>query len=683
MGLINRELSWLSFNQRVLQESLDKSVPLVERIRFLGIYSNNMDEFFRVRVATIHRMIALRNRKVEGYDGTPSALLDEIQSTVKRQRRVFELSYARILKELGDQGFTQVNETTVSEENKLFLNEYYRNELKRDIVPIILGTKKKFPRLKDDGIYLAVKFCQHDKEKQHYALIQIPSSHPRFITLPAEDGKQNVILLDDVIRLHLGNIFSIFKFDEIKAYTFKFTRDAEITLDDDISISMMEKMEESIKQRKKGSPIRFVYDQNMPADLLKYLLKSLGIEKYDHQDSGGRYHNFKDFMKFPDFGIPEFTYTPLPPLEHPVLKDSRSVIKSVLKQDVLLHYPYQKFDYLVDLLRESAIDPKVVNIKINIYRVAPKSQVINALRVAIQNGKSITVVVELQARFDEENNMYWANKLREHGARIIYGVPGLKVHSKLIQITRMVGKKKQIVAHVGTGNFHGGTAKVYGDYGLLTANPLVTNEVEKVFNLLENNIERGLYRKLFVSPFNTRRKFINLINREVKNAKRGLPAYINIKLNNLVDKKLIQKLYDASQAGVKVRLIIRGICCLVPGVKGKSDNIEAISIVDRYLEHVRYFSFCNNNQPEHYLSSADWMSRNLDKRIEVTAPILDKEIQKEVADIFEIQWRDNQKARILDRTQSNKYRREEGEQHHSQPEIYAYYQAKLAEKSAE
>lgn len=445
---------------------------------------------------------------------------------------------------------------------------------------------------------------------------------------------------------------------------------------------MMEKMEESIKQRKKGSPIRFVYDQNMPADLLKYLLNSLGIEKYDHQDSGSRYHNFKDFMKFPDFGIKEFTYEPLPPLEHPVLRDSRSVIKTVLKQDILLHYPYQKFDYLVDLLRESAIDPKVLSIKINIYRVAPKSQVINALRVAIQNGKSITVVVELQARFDEENNMYWANKLREHGARIIYGVPGLKVHSKLIQITRMVGRKKQLVAHVGTGNFHGGTAKIYGDYGLLTANPLITNEVEKVFNLLENNIERGLYRKLFVSPFNTRRKFINLINREVKNAKRGLPAYINIKLNNLVDKKLIQKLYDASQAGVKVRLIIRGICCLVPGVKGKSENIEAISIVDRYLEHVRYFSFCNNGNPEHYLSSADWMVRNLDKRIEVTAPILDKGIQQEVADIFEIQWRDNQKARILDRAQANKYRTVEGEAHRSQTEIYAYYQKKLERDAA-
>lgn len=677
MNLINRELSWLAFNQRVLQESLDKRVPLIERVRFLGIYSNNMDEFFRVRVATIHRMIALKNRKVEGFEGSPSALLDEIQTTVKRQRRVFELSYARILKELGEQGFSQVNETTVSEKNKEFLNEYYRNELKRDIVPIIVGSKKKFPRLKDDGIYLAVKFSQLEKEKKHFALIQIPSSHPRFITLDAEEGNKNVILLDDVIRLHLSNIFSIFKFDTIEAYTFKFTRDAEITLDDDISISMMEKMEESIKQRKKGSPIRFVYDQNMPADLLKLLLNSLGIEKYDHQDSGGRYHNFKDFMKFPDFGIPEFTFDKKPALEHPLLKDSDSIIKSILKKDVLLHYPYQKFDYLVDLLRESAIDPKVLSIKINIYRVAPRSQVINALRVAIQNGKSITVVVELQARFDEENNMYWANKLREHGARIIYGVPGLKVHSKLIQITRKVGKKKQLVSHVGTGNFHGGTAKVYGDYGLLTADPRITGEVEKVFNLLENNIERGMYRNLFVSPFNTRRKFINLINREVKNAKRGLPAYINIKLNNLVDKKLINKLYDASKSGVKVRLIVRGICCLIPGKKGMSENIEAISIVDRYLEHVRYFSFCNNGDPEHFISSADWMVRNLDKRIEVTTPIFDKDIKQEMDDLFELQWKDNQKARILDAQQANKYR-EVGEKiHHSQEDIYAYYQHRL------
>ena len=675
--LVNRELSWLSFNERVLQESLDRSTPLIERFRFLGIYSNNMDEFFRVRVANINRLIALKDQKLDGFDGSAKELLNEIQETVKKQRKIFDLSYQRLLKEIEAHGVFHINEETIPEHIKEQLTEYYHEELKRDIVPIMLDKKHKFPRLQDKEIYLATSIVNDKKGKVRYALIQVPSAHPRFLTFK-DEVKDYVILLDDVIRLFLTQIFSIFEFESISAFTFKFTRDAELNLDDDISISMYDKMEQSIKQRKKGEPVRFIYDQEMPKDLLKYLKEAIGISEIDYTSPSGRYHNFKDLMKFPDFGKKEFTFPKRNPVEHPGFNNSGSILKSILEKDFLLHYPFQKFDHLVDFLREAAIDPKVREIKINIYRVASRSQVINALINAVKNGKDVTVVVELQARFDEENNMYWSNVLREHGAKIIYGVPGLKVHSKLIQITRFSGKKEQVIAHIGTGNFHGGTAKIYTDYSLFTARSEITREVKKVFNLMENNIERGTYRNLLVSPFNTRRKFSSLINNEIKNAKKGLPASIDIKLNNLVDIKLISKLYEASNAGVKIRAIIRGVCCLVPGIPDQSENIEIISIVGRYLEHERVIIFHNNGDKQLYISSADWMTRNLDKRIEVTTPILDESVKGEILNIFEIQWKDNVKARIVDVHLRNKYvKPEPGEESlNSQEALFTYYSKK-------
>jgi polyphosphate kinase len=538
----------------------------------------------------------------------------------------------------------------------------------------MLERKRKFPRLRDKEIYLAVKMISGKKNKIRYALIQIPSQHKRFITLDRAD-KTYVLILDDLVRLYMRQIFSIFEVSQIEAYTFKFTRDAELNIDDDFSISMYDKMEESIKQRKKGEPLRFVYDQTMDPNLLTFLKKAIGVSSEDHIAPGGRYHNFKDLMKFPDFGRSDFIYPKQNPLEDKEFVHENSVIKTILEKDVFLHYPYQKFDHLVDLLREAAIDPKVREIKINIYRVARRSQVINALINAIKNGKMVTVVVELQARFDEENNMYWSNIMREHGAKLIFGVPGLKVHSKLIQITRVEGKKEQLITHVGTGNFNGDTAKLYSDFSLFTSKPEVSKEVKKVFNLLENNIERGIYKSIFVSPFNTRRKFIELINKEIKNSKKGIPASIDLKLNSLVDSKLINKLYDASKAGVKIRIIVRGICCLIPGKIGLSENIEVKSIIGRYLEHHRFFIFHNEGKPNYYISSADWMTRNLDKRIEVTAPILDEAIQNEIQDVFDIMWRDNVKARIIDEFQRNKYvRPQEGEDlHNSQEELFEYY----------
>ena len=677
-NLINRELSWLSFNERVLQEGLDKNNPLVERLRFLGIYSNNMDEFFRVRVANINRMIAVDNNKLDGYKGSAKDLLNEIQRTIKKQRKIYVLAYQQIIKSLEDYNIYHVNEKNINNDIKVALSNYYHNYLKQDIVPIILDPNKKFPRLQDKGIYLAVKLVNSNKNKKRYSLIQIPANHERFLTF-IKGNKKYIIILDDIIRLYLSKIFSIFDFDEIEAFTFKFTRDAELNIDDDISISMYDKMEESIKQRKKGEPLRFIYDESMDENLLKYLKTAIGISGIDHIVPGGRYHNFKDLMNFPDFAQQNLVFNTLPPLEHPAFVNQKSLIKVILSKDVLLHYPYHKFDYLVDLLREAAIDPKVIEIKISVYRIAKKSQILNALINAIKNGKEVTVVVELQARFDEKNNMHWSNIMREHGARIIYGIPGLKVHAKLIQITRQSGKKEQLIAHIGTGNFHGETARIYTDFSLLTSSPLITKEVKKVFNVMENNIERGIYRHLLVSPFNTRRKFIDLVNTEIKNSKKGNEAIILIKVNNLVDAELINKLYEASQAGVKVRVICRGICCLVPNKKGVSENIEVKSIVGRFLEHKRLFIFSNNGVEKYFISSADWMTRNLEKRIEVTVPILDNKLQEQIKTIFEIQWLDNVKARIIDIKQKNRYVQQLKSQPkiNAQHEIYRYYQEKL------
>lgn len=680
MHLFNRELSWLSFNERVLQESLDTSVPIIERVRFLGIYSNNMDEFYRVRVATVRRMLLLKKPKIQGFDSSVEELLNEIQSTVKKQRRVFDLSYAKLLKELEKENIFHINEEELSVEHKAILSNYFFNDLQHDIVPLMLTSSREFPRLVDKGIYLAVKMKRNKSNKVKYALIQIPASHDRFKTLKGLKGDNYLILLDDIIRLHLNDIFSIFQYDKIEAHTFKFTRDAELDMDDDLSVSMLEKMRKGIKQRKRGAAVRFIYHEEMPTDMLNYLLKAFNVKKGENVIPSGRYHNFKDFMKFPDFGRKDFRFDPKPPVNHPSFEGKRSLIKAIFEKDVLLHYPYQRFDYIVDLLRESAIDPKVRSIKINIYRVAKKSQVINALINALKNGKEVVVVVELQARFDEENNMYWSKQLKDAGAKLILGVPGFKVHSKLIQIERKSSDGVKLISHVGTGNFHEATARIYGDYGLLTANEEISNEVLKVFNILESNIERNLFRQIMVSPFNTRRKFIDLINVEIKNAKKGLPAKIYIKLNNLVDQKLINKLYAASKAGVKIKVIIRGICALKPGVPKLSENIQAISIVDRFLEHARTFIFHNNGNEECYISSADWMERNLDKRIEVTVPILDADIKAEIKQAFKMQWKDNQKARIVDAEQKNKYKKPvEGEEpFRSQYALYDFYEKKAA-----
>ncbi len=672
MRLQNRELSWLSFNERVLQEALDENNPVIERMRFLGIYSNNMDEFYRVRASFVRRMVSLGKKKVQGFDGTPKELFDEIMSVVRKQQKKFQIAYKRILAELEKEHIYHINEKQLSEEQKKIFHEHFKLRLKHAIVPVMLDEKTPFPRLKDSGIYLAVRMEWDKKAKHRFALIQIPDAFPRFYRI-SENDEEFVILIDDIIRLNLDLIFSIFKYDSIDAYTFKFTRDAELDLDDDISVSFMEKIRKSIKKRKIGEPVRFVYDEKMPEDLLNFLLQRLNLTLGLNTIAGGKYHNFKDFMSFPTFERENFVFPKQDPVIHPEFEGQRSLIRRILKGDVMIHFPYQRFDYIVDLLREAAIDPKVRSIKINVYRVADQSQIMNALMNAVRNGKQVFVIIELQARFDEENNLYWANKLEDAGAKVSFGVEELKVHSKLIQIKRAGTKTEHTITYVGTGNFNEKTAYLYEDIGLLTAEEKLGQDVEKVFDILIGYKNNFIFNKIIVSPYNTRARFIDLIKNEIAIAEKGKKSYIRIKLNNLVDEEMIQLLYDASQAGVKIDMIIRGVCCLVPKVKGQSENITVRSIVGRYLEHSRFLIFHNGGDPLYFISSGDWMERNLDKRIEVACPVLETRHKQRLDEIFEILWKGNVKSRIIDAAQSNRYHRNNKERFNSQTEIYKYY----------
>ena len=679
---VNRDISWLNFNHRVLQEAENNTVPIIERVRFLGIFSNNLDEFFRVRVANIRRMASWGKRATGILHEDPNVLLDHIQEKVIDLQSRFDRAYKEVLIELRKENIYIVDEKKLTADQLVFARSYFKQEVRQWLVPIILTNKLPFPELKDRSIYLAVKLHK-SKEKSNaiYALIEVPSEEiSRFVELPKENIKRIIMLLDDVVRVGLEDVFAAFQFDKIEAFTLKVTRDAELDISEDISESFMNKVSKSLKSRKSGQTVRFIYDSEMPKDLLSVIVKGNKLSKGDHLIPGGRYHNFKDFIKFPDIGGLRLKYSPLPPLEHPDLRNSDSLLNVIRKKDILLHFPFQSFDYIIDLLREAAINPNVASIKMTLYRAAENSRVIKSLINAAKNGKSVTVVIELQARFDEENNIQWAEILQEEGIRVIFGIHGLKVHSKLILIRESIGKSTQMYAHVGTGNFHEGTAKLYTDLSLLTCDKTITKEVEKVFEFFKDTYKRTTYRKLFVSPTNTRRNFIQLIDTEIKNAKKGLEAYIIIKINNLVDEEMIEKLYDASKAGVDIKLIARGNCSLVPEIKGLSENIKATSIIDRFLEHTRIIVFCHGGQEKYYISSADWMVRNLDRRIEASVPILDKSLQKQLKDVLNIYLNDNVKARVINQKGSNKYVKSIYEKPiRAQIEVYKYYKKLLDE----
>ena len=654
----NREISWLSFNERVLQEAMDPNVPLLERVRFLGIYSNNLDEFFRVRVATISRMIDYGKKAIPllGYD--PKVTLKEILRINRQQMLLFQETYKELKRLLASHEIFILDENELSEEQGEKVTNYFRNHVRSSLVPLMIEDKRPFPTLNGKGIYFAVKLYNGDgssKKDVQYSIIEIPSQViSRFYVLPEDEGKKYIILLDDVIRFCLAEIYATFEFENVEAYTIKFTRDEELDMEDNVSVSLIEKLESGIKARKRGDTVRFVYDRTMPQDLLDFLLSNNAIEEEDNIVAGGRYHNFKDFIDFPVIGAKRLRYKPLPAVKHKYLESHVSLFTAIKEKDILLSYPYQSFNYVIDLLREAAIDPKVRSIKITLYRVAKNSKVINALINAAKNGKAVTVIVELQARFDEENNIYYANKLQEEGIKVNFGIAGLKVHTKIILIRRKETNKNVYYAHIGTGNFNEKTSEIYCDHSFLTANTKITNEVKKVFAFFKDNYKRHVFRYLLVSPFNTRRQFIKLVKTEIANASAGLPAGVTIKVNNLNDEEMANVLYEASEAGVKVNLIVRSICNVIPQ-QAYSENIHAISLVDRLLEHSRVMIFTNAGDSKVYIGSADWMTRNIDRRVEVTVPIFDPAIKQELIDMINIQLKDNTKSRVWNADLSNTY----------------------------
>jgi polyphosphate kinase len=674
-NFINREISWLHFNQRVLQEAIDPETPLVERMKFLGIFSNNQDEFFRVRVATLSRMAAFPEKK-QDYDGfDPKSILKEINEFVIRQQKEFVNVYWNLVEQLEKENIYILDETQLSGKQGEYIKNYFHERIRPCLFPIMINHFVHSNALKDKSIYLAVCLEKKDDKKyRNYALIKVPTdSISRFIILPKTGSRKFIILLDDVIRYCLKDIFSIFGYDKFEAYTIKFTRDAELEIDNDVSKSFIDLISESIKQRSYGRPVRFIYDKKIPDALLKILVKKIKITHKDDLIKGGRYHNFKDYIDFPNVGNPDLEFPEFTQLHHKDISHSRSIFNAVRHKDILLHFPYHTFDYVIDLLREASIDPKVLSIKMTLYRLARNSNVINALVNAARNGKKVTVYMELQARFDEKANINWSEKLIDEGVKIFFGMPGLKVHTKLILIKRKEGNKIAFYSNVGTGNYNEETAKVFTDESLFTCDPDIASDVEKVFDLFENNYKPLKFKTLIVSPFYMRNYFSRMLANEIKNAKAGKHAWVILKINNMVDMETAKKLYRASQAGVKINLIVRGTCILKAGIPGLSDNIEAVSIVDRFLEHSRIFAFCNNDDEKYYISSADWMKRNFDYRVEVACPINDKKLQKELKTILNLQLKDNTKARLLNYNKYNHYKTAPGKAKlRSQEEIYNY-----------
>lgn len=680
---INRELSWLQFNARVLQEAEDPSVPLIERLRFLGIFSNNLDEFFKVRYATIKRIdLAGKTGKSELGGIRAKDLLEQItQIVIDQQAESLEI-LDNIQNELKKHQVHVIREHEISESQGEFIKDFFIQKVRPALMTIILNEVHEFPVLKDSAAYLIVKMTmkpgdQVFNSKQVYSLIELPKSIDRFVVLPQEDDKHFIILLDDLIRHCLHYIFNIFNYESFQAHMIKITRDAELDLDSDLSKSFLEKLSESVKDRRIGDPVRFVYDKEIDPETLDFLLKKMSIEETDSIIPGGRYHNRRDYMSFPNLGIQELIYDKQEPLPIPGLVLQGSVLEKIAHKDYLLYAPYQSFAYLIKFLREAALDPKVKSIKITIYRLAEISNIASSIINAKKNGKDVTVQIELQARFDEEANIKYAEQMQYEGIRVIFGVPGLKVHCKACVIDRIEKGKVVRYGFISTGNFNESTAKIYTDYTLFTSNQKILKEVNKVFDFFQINYKVKKYRHLIVSPHYTRNAIYSLINTEIENSKSGRLNGIQLKLNSLSDIAMIDKLYEASQAGVKIKMIVRGICSLIPGVPGLSENIEVISIVDKFLEHPRLYIFENGGKPKYYISSADFMSRNLDTRVEIACPIYDKDIQKELQDTFDICWKDNVKARIISSKQDNAHKRNGLTPFRSQIETYNYYLNKL------
>ena len=676
---IDREKSWLAFNARVLQEAADDSVPLLDRLRFLGIFSNNLDEFFRVRFAAIRRL-SLSGISGEKYLGGVSAqqLVKEItEIVIEHQAESLDI-LNDIESQLQKENIYIITENDLDKDQTNYIKDFFIQRVSPELVTIILNDLAEFPLLKDTFGYLAVKLVMKKDDEVRYAVIEIPKTINRFVVLPSKNEKQYVILLDDVIRQNLSSIFNIFDYQRISAHMIKITRDASLDIDSDLSKSMIEKIALSVKDRRIGEPVRFIYDQEIEDDTLTFFLDKMHIVSTDSIIPGGRYHNRRDSMDFPNLGRFDLLYQSNVPLPIPGLSLEGSMLEKISKKDYLLNAPYQSFSYLTKFLREAALDPKVLSIKITLYRLAKNSQIISSLINAAKNGKKVTVQIELQARFDEASNISYAEQMKTEGIELIFGIKGLKVHSKICVIERQEEEKIKRYGFVSTGNFNESTAKVYTDVTLFTSHQQILKDINKIFDFFDVNYRVHRYKHLIVSPHYTRGKFIKLIDREITHALAGRKTYIKLKMNSLSDFEMIDKLYQASKAGVKIQLEVRGICSLIPGIPGLSENIEAISIVDNYLEHSRVYIFGNAGIPEVYISSADFMTRNLDARVEVTCPIYDQDIKNELIDHFDLGWKGNVKARYHSQELDNQYRKPNGEPlFRAQIETYKYYQNKL------
>lgn len=674
---VNRDLSWLSFNSRVLQEAADEGVPLIERLRFLGIYSNNNDEFFRVRVAGIRRLVKSGVKYVFGTEEAPLKVLKKINEIVLSNQKEFNRIYAELIDKLEKENIFLLDETELDDEQSIYVKNYFQEKVHPALVPLMVQQTNSFPVLREKSVYFAVKLFRSSTSEAEFSLLEIPTDAvPRFIPLPRKGNKRYLIILDDVIRHCFRELYAVLNYDKIEGYAMKITRDAELDFEESVSQTFLDKIKKSLKKRKTAHAVRLAFDQTMPEDLKKFFLQKMGATRYYSLIPGGRYHNSNDFMDFPAMGRDDLLYPKQQFVPHRKLEIHKSILRKIDEGDVLLHYPYHSFNYFISLLREAAIDPAVKSINLTVYRLAKNSRVVNALINAAKNGKRVNVVVELQARFDEAANIKWAGILSEEGVNVVFGPHRLKVHSKLCLIERIDNEVARYYLSVGTGNFNEKTAELYSDLTLFTAHSAITLEAKKVFDaLIDKTNHLPKTRRLILSPTDLRPRLMRYIDSEIKNKKLGKPALVFLKLNSLVDVDLIEKLYEAGQAGVEVKLIIRGICSLIPGKKGLSENISAISILDRFLEHSRVYVFGNAGRERVYISSADWMNRNLDSRVEVSCPVYNKKIRNKILKVMDLQWNDNVKARSLNHGKLNRKKAsKKGDAPlRSQHEIYSLY----------
>ena len=675
---IDRDLSWMYFNRRILQETTKENVPLLERLGFLGIYSNNLDEFFRVRMATLSRIAECEDKSLRKESEHARKLIKRINRLNAVYAKEYEEALAGVRSRLRDEHIFLLNENELDEEQQRYVRRFFRQRLSGFVSPVWITAARQLTEETDDSIYLAVKMNTEGRKAGDYALIELPVQvSGRFVRLPDRDGNKYLMYLDDVIRYCLPFIFGGLGYTHFEAYAFKFTKDAEMEIGNDLRTGVLQKISKGVKSRRKGDALRVIYDQDMPAALHKRVMNLLNLDKLDTVQAGGRYHNHKDLMAFPDCGRDDLKYPVWKPLVRPETNSSRdSVLRMVQEGDRFIHVPYHSFDYYIRLLQEAAIHKEVKSIKTTLYRLAKDSKVVKALICAARNGKKVTVVIELLARFDEASNINWSKKMQDAGVNVIFGVENLKVHSKITHIGMRNGSD---IACVSTGNFHEGNARVYTDYMLMTAAKNIVKDVNAVFTFIEKPYMPVTFKELLVSPNEMKKKFVRLINNEIRNRQQGKPAYIKVKINHITEPEMVRKLYEASENGVRVDLLVRGNCSLVTGIPGKSDNIRICGIIDRYLEHSRIFIFANGGEKKCFIGSADWMPRNLDNRIEVVTPVYAAKIKEDLEKVIDYGLRDTMQGRIVDGTGENRpWTTEDGEAFRSQEQLYLHYREQLA-----